>query len=65
VLARGYAIATTASGRAVRDAKEVAVGEAITVRVHEGAIRAEVTAVLESVEADAPPAPGKTEGDHG
>ncbi|HVK64969.1 MAG TPA: exodeoxyribonuclease VII large subunit, partial [Polyangium sp.] len=47
VLARGYAIATTASGRAVRAAKEVAVGESITVRVHEGALRAEVTAVIE------------------
>ncbi|MDI1450691.1 exodeoxyribonuclease VII large subunit [Polyangium sp. 6x1] len=48
VLARGYAIATTASGRAVRAAKEVGVGESITVRVHEGALRAEVTAVLDA-----------------
>ncbi|WP_272422922.1 exodeoxyribonuclease VII large subunit [Polyangium jinanense] len=56
VLARGYAIATNASGRAVRAAKEVAVGESITVRVHEGALRAEVTAVLD---------PGEGEGNDG
>ncbi|MDC0743600.1 exodeoxyribonuclease VII large subunit [Polyangium mundeleinium] len=52
VLARGYAIATTTSGRAVRAAKEVAVGESITVRVHEGALRAEVTAVIDPAEGD-------------
>ncbi|MDI1434197.1 exodeoxyribonuclease VII large subunit [Polyangium sorediatum] len=52
VLARGYAIATTTSGQAVRAAKEVAVGESITVRVHEGALRAEVTAVIDPAEGD-------------
>jgi exodeoxyribonuclease VII large subunit len=42
VLARGYAIATTATGSAVRSADEVAVGETIKVRVHRGALLAEV-----------------------
>jgi exodeoxyribonuclease VII large subunit len=44
VLARGYAIATDAAGRAILDAREVAVGDRIDVRVHEGALRATVTA---------------------
>jgi exodeoxyribonuclease VII large subunit len=42
VLARGYAIATTAAGRAVRDAREVSKGEKLTVRVHKGALSVEV-----------------------
>lgn len=48
VLARGYAIVTTASdGRAVRDANEVAPGDAVRVRVAEGTFDAEVTRVDE------------------
>ena len=44
VLARGYAIVTReADGRAVRDAREVAVGDALNVRVSEGVFEAEVT----------------------
>ncbi|MBX3198513.1 MAG: exodeoxyribonuclease VII large subunit [Labilithrix sp.] len=44
VLARGYAIVTrSADGRAVRDAAEVAVGDALHVRVASGAFDAEVT----------------------
>ncbi|EYF05252.1 exodeoxyribonuclease VII large subunit [Chondromyces apiculatus] len=44
VLARGYAITTDASGRAILDARTVAAGERIVVRVHEGSLRATVTA---------------------
>ncbi|AKT39802.1 exodeoxyribonuclease VII large subunit [Chondromyces crocatus] len=44
VLARGYAITTDGEGRAILDARSVGVGERITVRVHEGALRATVTA---------------------
>jgi exodeoxyribonuclease VII large subunit len=45
VLARGYAIATRASdGHAVRDAREVAPGDLVHVRVGSGAFAAEVTA---------------------
>jgi exodeoxyribonuclease VII large subunit len=43
VLARGYAIATTDDGRAVRSAAEVTPGDRLRVRVHDGAI---VTQVL-------------------
>ncbi len=42
VLARGYAIATTEEGRAVRSASEVAPGERLRVRVHDGAVLAQV-----------------------
>jgi len=55
VLARGYAIATTSSGQAVRSSSEVAVGASIRVRLHEGALLAEVRAVV----------PGEGEGEHG
>jgi exodeoxyribonuclease VII large subunit len=44
VLARGYAIATDEGGRALVDAREVKVGDRIDVRVHQGALRATVTA---------------------
>lgn len=46
VLARGYAIATTEGGRAVRSATDVAAGDRISVRVHHGALVAEVLEVL-------------------
>jgi exodeoxyribonuclease VII large subunit len=42
VLGRGYAIATTASGRAVRSADEVAAGDRVNVRVSEGSFAAVV-----------------------
>jgi exodeoxyribonuclease VII large subunit len=44
VLARGYAIATDDAGRAVRRAGDVAVGDRIAVRVHEGSLLATVIA---------------------
>jgi exonuclease VII large subunit len=45
VLARGYAIATTKAGRAVRSGDEVRGGDAIEVRVHAARIEAEVRRV--------------------
>jgi exodeoxyribonuclease VII large subunit len=44
VLARGYAIATTASGRAIRAASEVTAGQTVSIRVHRGAFSAKVDA---------------------
>jgi exodeoxyribonuclease VII large subunit len=44
VLARGYALVWDASGRRlVRAAGEVAVGEALRIRLHEGTLAATVT----------------------
>jgi exodeoxyribonuclease VII large subunit len=43
VLARGYAIVTRSDGHAVRDAREVAAGDSVHVRVAEGTFEAEVT----------------------
>ncbi len=45
VLSRGYAIATNASGRAVRHASDVDVGDRVTVRVHRGKFVADVVEV--------------------
>jgi exodeoxyribonuclease VII large subunit len=42
VLARGYAIATTASGKAIRAASEVSPGQKVSIRVHRGAFSAKV-----------------------
>lgn len=56
VLARGYAIATTASGRAIRAATEVSRGDAIAIRVHVGRVRATVDGV-EPTEGRAPSRP--------
>jgi exodeoxyribonuclease VII large subunit len=42
VLARGYAIATTESGRAIRSASEVSTGQIVSIRVHRGAFSAKV-----------------------
>jgi exodeoxyribonuclease VII large subunit len=42
VLGRGYAIATTPSGKAIRDAREVSPGDPLDLRVHSGRIRATV-----------------------
>ncbi|MCC6556183.1 MAG: hypothetical protein IT372_24750, partial [Polyangiaceae bacterium] len=55
VLARGYAIATDASGRAVRDHADVAPGDRIEVRVHSGALAATVIATA----APGEPLPGE------
>lgn len=46
VLSRGYAIATDESGRAVRNARDVAVGDRVAVRVHRGKFVADVVEVL-------------------
>jgi exodeoxyribonuclease VII large subunit len=45
VLGRGYAIARAADGRVLRRAREVAPGDTVTVRLHEGEIDGRVTAV--------------------
>lgn len=45
VLGRGYAIATRSDGRAVRDASEVSVGDAVAVRLGRGRFAATVTEV--------------------
>jgi exodeoxyribonuclease VII large subunit len=47
VLARGYAIATRADGRALRHASDVQKGDDITVRLHEGWVEATVRRVEE------------------
>jgi exodeoxyribonuclease VII large subunit len=48
VLSRGYAIATREDGRAVRSAKDVAVGDPIVVRVGKGRLGARVTKTEDS-----------------
>lgn len=48
VLSRGYAIATGPDGRAVREASQVRLNDALSIRVHRGALVARV----ESVEAE-------------
>jgi exodeoxyribonuclease VII large subunit len=52
VLSRGYAIATTADGRAVRDGSDVKVGDAIDLRIARGRLGAIVTAVREAASVD-------------
>jgi exodeoxyribonuclease VII large subunit len=52
VLGRGYAIALDRDGRALREAREIAVGEPIHVRLHRGAIEATVTAIEASDQED-------------
>jgi exodeoxyribonuclease VII large subunit len=42
VLSRGYAIVTRSDGRAVRSAREVGAGDDVSIRVHEGRLRARV-----------------------
>lgn len=51
VLGRGYAIVSHQDGRAVRSAAEVALGERLRVRLHQG----ELTATAESSELEQPP----------
>ena len=45
VLARGYAVATAADGRALLDARDLAPGDPIGLRLHRGHLAARVTAV--------------------
>jgi exodeoxyribonuclease VII large subunit len=47
VLSRGYSIATRADGRAVRRASDVSPGDAVRVRLHEGALTVTVTGTEE------------------
>jgi exodeoxyribonuclease VII large subunit len=42
VLERGYAIATDAAGKVLRDAAQVAVGDEVRVQLHRGRLRTEV-----------------------
>jgi exodeoxyribonuclease VII large subunit len=56
VLARGYAIATTADGRAVRSPRDVRAGDALRVRVRDARLEATVT-VVEPLEGDPSRAP--------
>jgi len=42
VLERGYAIATDAHGNVLRSSDEVALGQAVLVRLHRGRLSAEV-----------------------
>jgi hypothetical protein len=53
VLARGYAIATRADGRAVREASDVTPGARLELRVSRARIDVEVVAVEASVAFDA------------
>jgi len=48
VLGRGYAIVRAADGRVLRSAREVAVGDAVSIRLHEGEVEATATAVRET-----------------
>jgi len=55
VLGRGYAIATTEAGRAVRRAQDVVVGDRLDLRVAEGHLETRVISVLPDTLPDAPP----------
>jgi exodeoxyribonuclease VII large subunit len=48
VLERGYAIATDAAGTVLRSAEQVAVGDAVAIRLHRGQLETEVRKKLES-----------------
>jgi len=48
VLGRGYAIARTADGRVLRSAREVAPGDALRIRLHEGELEATATGIRET-----------------
>jgi exodeoxyribonuclease VII large subunit len=47
VLGRGYAIARGADGRVLKSAREVAAGDALTLRLHEGEVEATATRIRE------------------
>jgi exodeoxyribonuclease VII large subunit len=57
VLGRGYAIATRADGRALRDATEARAGDVIDVRLARGRLSAAVTAVSDTTTVDEAPLP--------
>jgi exodeoxyribonuclease VII large subunit len=59
VLERGYAIASRADGGIIRRAGDVAVGDSMTVRLHEGAVRATVDECRDVRDA----APGEADAD--
>jgi exodeoxyribonuclease VII large subunit len=42
VLERGYSIATDAAGNVLREAEQVAIGDAVTIQLHRGRLRTEV-----------------------
>ncbi|MFO0761086.1 MAG: exodeoxyribonuclease VII large subunit [Byssovorax sp.] len=65
VLARGYAIATTAEGRAVRSAAEVSAGDTLDLRVHEGHIVTTVVSAVHDEPRSARPRTRPSEGTHG
>ncbi len=50
ILGRGYALATDASGGALRDASHLSLGQPVVVKLHRGRFVAEVTKVCETVE---------------
>lgn len=62
VLARGYAIAKDPAGRAIVDARAVAPGDRIEVRVHQGSLRATVTATAGPDEPLGDPSPSEDSG---
>ena len=47
VLAKGYAVATTADGKAVTRAKSLKIGEELGVRFHQGGVRAKVMKIID------------------
>ena len=53
VLGRGYAIATTEAGRAVRSAEDVHVGDVVELRVARGRLAARITGVTDGASATA------------
>jgi exodeoxyribonuclease VII large subunit len=63
VLARGYAIASTEEGRAIRSAAEVVAGQTISIRVHEGRFAASVLRPeFEKAVPEAPESPSRSTG---
>lgn len=59
VLGRGYAIATTREGRAVRSPEDVSVGDTLELRVARGRLDAEVVALHEDPAAPVAPRGGR------
>ena len=47
VLAKGYAVATTADGKAVTRAKSLKIGEELGIRFHRGGVNAKVTKIID------------------
>jgi len=59
-LERGYAVVTTDDGHVLAGASEATVGQALTVRLHDGRLRAEATELLPGPR----PTPGGHDGAH-